>query len=71
ETTDSGFTLQWRDGEVQRFTCPGTCEPNGLRIDEHGDSWQHELFIQGNSRYTNVRTGDSLFIPLRPPSARD
>ena len=71
EYLDSGLIVHWRDGDVQRFTCPDKCEPNGLRVDEHGDSWQHELFIQGNGGYTNVRTGESLFIPLRPPRAGD
>lgn len=70
EHPDAGLIVHWCDGEVQRFTCTGRCEPNGLRVDEYGDSWQHEIFIQGNSSYTNVRTGESLFIPLRPPRAR-
>jgi hypothetical protein len=71
EHPGSGLIVHWRDGNVHRFTCSGKCVPNGLSVDEHGDSWQHELFIQGNSRYTNVRTGDSVFVPLRPPRARD
>ena len=52
---DSATTLviRWRDGVVHR-------------IDQYEERWQHELFIQGNSRYTNVRTGASLFVPLRP-----
>ena len=67
EHPDSGMIVYWGDAEIDSFTCLGVCEPNGLIVDENGENWRHELFIQGNSRYTNERTGESIFIPLRPP----
>jgi hypothetical protein len=67
EHPDSGIIVYWRDAEIDSFTCDGLCEPNGLIVDENGENWRHELFMQGNSRYTNERTGESIFIPLRPP----
>ena len=66
-STDGGFALEWRDGELQRFTCEGECRPHGFQLDAQGGRWKHELFIQGNSRYTHVETGQSIFVPLRPP----
>jgi len=70
EHLESGLVVHWRDGSTQSLSCPSQCEPNGLRTDENGEVWQHELFMQGNSRYTNTRTEESVFIPLRPPSTR-
>ena len=66
EHPPKGLIVHWADGQTHRLTCVEPCEPNGLYRDENGDEWRHELFIQGNSRYTHLRTEESIFIPLRP-----
>ena len=63
----SGFVVLWRDGVMNRLNCTASCTPYGHLTDERGGVWKHELFIQGNSTYTQVETGESIFIPLRPP----
>jgi hypothetical protein len=63
----SGFVVLWRDGAVNRRNCTAPCEPYGYLTDEPGGVWKHKLSIQGNSTYTQVETGESIFIPLRPP----
>ena len=62
----NAVVISWRDGDSTRLECESTCEPNGILLDGLGARWVHELFIQGNSRYTQAHTGSSIFVPLRP-----
>jgi hypothetical protein len=62
-----GFVVLWRDGAMNRLKCRAPCEPYGHLTDERGGVWKHEFFIQGNSTYIQFGTGESIFIPLRPP----
>ena len=60
-----GLLISWRDGGSTRLQCATACEPGASFVDEKGARWTHELFIQGNSRYTHSLTGSTLFVPLR------
>jgi hypothetical protein len=66
--TNEGVVLRWADGLVSHLVCEGPCRPYGYLVDPNGGRWKHELFIQGNSAYTQLKTGERIFVPLRPPS---
>lgn len=55
------------DGLTHRLVCEGECQPNGYLREGAGGRWRHDLYIQGNSRYTHIPSGETLFVPLRPP----
>ena len=59
--------IVWIDGIRSSFhkqSPPPAGEPSLWR-DRYGGLWRRELFIQGNTGLTNLRTGNQIVIPLR------